>query len=66
MQRADGQSEDPAMLRLHCVDTPRPEGNNEQFNYISLGGGGEKLHNDCKIIIHELLLSVWSLRECSS
>lgn len=37
VQRADGQSEDPPMLRLHCVDKPRPEGNHMQFNYISQG-----------------------------
>lgn len=30
-QRADGQSEDPPILRLHCVDKPRPEGNHMHF-----------------------------------
>lgn len=30
-QRADGQSEDPPILRLHWVDKPRPEGNHMHF-----------------------------------
>lgn len=30
-QRADGQSEDPPILRLHCVDKPRPESNHMQL-----------------------------------
>ena len=33
-QRADGQSVDPPMLRLHCLDNPRPEGNHMTFNHF--------------------------------
>lgn len=39
-QRADGQSEDAPILRLHCADKPRPEGKRMQFKQISTGVGG--------------------------
>lgn len=39
-QRAEGQSEDAPILRLHCADKPRPEGNHIQFKQISKGGAG--------------------------
>ena len=43
-QRADGQSVDPPMLRLHCLDNPRPEGNHMTFNHFFFFGNKERLH----------------------
>lgn len=66
-QRADGQSEVAPILRLHCADKPRPEGNHMQFINNLQGKMPQNYHNKAlEIFLHELLLRVWSLSECSS
>lgn len=64
--RADGHSEDPPILRLHCVERPRPGGNHVQFTNNLERKDATEWPKLLLKYLHELLLRVWSLSECSS